>query len=522
MAGERLATAGRPRAAGRPGSARGPRGSRSARRRSAGAAHTGSRARSASATAASQPPLASMSAPATSTGFAAAREPLRERAHERRVGARRGRRPCASSGGATASSSTSARQSSIGIETNTGPLRRQRGEVGRARDRVRDVLGARRLVAPLHERVRHPRGVAVGQQRLQRHQRARLLARGDHQRRLVGLRVEDRAHRVADARRGVQVDDAPGARSPARSRRPSPPRRPPAGRARSGSPRGSRRASAARSSPGCRTPWSSAARAATRTSLRERWSWAAHSTGPRASRSLRRPVNRRDLKQRVRRVMQSAQAAATLPETSREQLLAVSEYARRLGGDIPGNGDAAPTSRCSSCGCSPRTARTACSPRSSAAAGAGAVLRRDRRGDGIETTARRSPTWPGGGGCSSRAATPGWTRCAASTTRSPRAADAGRWSRRRRSTTCRRRGRPGGAGRLLGRRRRERLTGSGARRSARPRVVVVEYTASLRARAAASYTATRAPWDGTDFYGASIDASSPSARRRATGSCTVT
>lgn len=35
--------------------------------------------------------------------------------------------------------------------------------------------------------------------------------------------------------------------------------------------------------------------------------------------------------------MQSAQAAANVPETSREQLLALSEYARRLGGDIPGN-----------------------------------------------------------------------------------------------------------------------------------------------------------------------------------------
>jgi hypothetical protein len=55
--------------------------------------------------------------------------------------------------------------------------------------------------------VRHPRGVAVGQQRLQRHQGARLLARGDHERRLVGLRGEDRAHRVADARRGVEVHE---------------------------------------------------------------------------------------------------------------------------------------------------------------------------------------------------------------------------------------------------------------------------------------------------------------------------
>ena len=86
-------------------------------------------------------------------------------------------------------------------------LRRQRREVGGARDRVRDVLRARRLVAPLHERVRHAGGVAVGQQRLQRHQRARLLAGGDHQRRLVGLGGEQRAHRVADAGRGVQVHE---------------------------------------------------------------------------------------------------------------------------------------------------------------------------------------------------------------------------------------------------------------------------------------------------------------------------
>ena len=93
--------------------------------------------------------------------------------------------------------------------------RRQRRQVGRARDRVRDVLGARRLVAPLHERVRHPRGVAVGQQRLQRHQRARLLAGGDHQRRLVRLGVEHRPHRVADPRRGVEVDER---RPPARLR----------------------------------------------------------------------------------------------------------------------------------------------------------------------------------------------------------------------------------------------------------------------------------------------------------------
>ena len=86
----------------------------------AGGAHTGSRARSASSTAASQAPLASASGPTTRTGFSAA--------------ASRCASACTSSGSAparpltlrevwcaTASSSTSARQSSIGIETNTGP-----------------------------------------------------------------------------------------------------------------------------------------------------------------------------------------------------------------------------------------------------------------------------------------------------------------------------------------------------------------------------------------------------------------
>ncbi len=96
-----------------------------------------------------------------------------------------------------------------------GPLRRQVGEMGRAADRRRDVLGARHLVAPLDERVRHPRRVAVGQVGLHRHRCAHLLARRDDQRRVVGLGVEDRAHRVADARCRVQVDQR---RRPARLR----------------------------------------------------------------------------------------------------------------------------------------------------------------------------------------------------------------------------------------------------------------------------------------------------------------
>lgn len=36
--------------------------------------------------------------------------------------------------------------------------------------------------------------------------------------------------------------------------------------------------------------------------------------------------------------MQSAQTAADTPATSREQMLSISEYARRLGGDVPGDG----------------------------------------------------------------------------------------------------------------------------------------------------------------------------------------
>ena len=150
-------------------------------------------------------------------------------------------------------------QSSIGIETKTGPAGGSAASVDGARQRQRDVLGPRRLVAPLHQRVRHPRGVAVGQVGLQRDQLARLLAGGDDQRGLVGLGVEDRAHGVADAGRGVQVDQ----------------RRAPAGLGVAVGhaddhgllegedvaevARGSRPGTAARSSPGCRTRWSSRA-----------------------------------------------------------------------------------------------------------------------------------------------------------------------------------------------------------------------------------------------------------------------
>jgi hypothetical protein len=78
--------------------------------------------------------------------------------------------------------------------------------VDRTRDRARHVLGARRLVAPLDVRLRPDRRVTVRQVRLDQHVRAHLLAGRDHERRLVRLRVEDPADRVADARRRVQVD----------------------------------------------------------------------------------------------------------------------------------------------------------------------------------------------------------------------------------------------------------------------------------------------------------------------------
>ena len=89
----------------------------------AGVAHTGSRSFSASATAASQPPLASMSGPGDErAGSSPRRGAARGRATIAGSATARPVDACASSGGATAASSTSASQSSIGIETNTGPF----------------------------------------------------------------------------------------------------------------------------------------------------------------------------------------------------------------------------------------------------------------------------------------------------------------------------------------------------------------------------------------------------------------
>ena len=93
---------GRSPAAGRRGSAGGPPGSPIRPPPGAGVAHTGRPARSASATAASQPPLASTSGPATSTGLRAASDALGQVAQHVGVGAGAGRSPAARARGRAA------------------------------------------------------------------------------------------------------------------------------------------------------------------------------------------------------------------------------------------------------------------------------------------------------------------------------------------------------------------------------------------------------------------------------------
>ena len=131
--------------------------------------------------------------------------PLRQRLHRRGVGARaRADRPLD-------------RVARLGLVHLGLPVVHRKRDEGRAarRDRrrvdpvsqrQRNVLGSRGLVAPLHEGVHDAGRVAVGQVGVHRHLGADLLARGDEQRRLVRLRVEERPHRVAHPGRGVQVD----------------------------------------------------------------------------------------------------------------------------------------------------------------------------------------------------------------------------------------------------------------------------------------------------------------------------
>ena len=170
----------------------------------AGVAHTGRRWRSASATAASQAPLMSTSGPTTSTGFFAASRRAASVAH--RLGVGHGAAGHAARDGP-------GRLGVVGLDVpvvhrdrdERRAAGRQGGVVDGAGQRRRHVLGARGLVAPLDERVRHAGGVAVGEVRLHGHVGADLLAGGDEQRSLVGLGVEEGAHGVAHARGGVQV-----------------------------------------------------------------------------------------------------------------------------------------------------------------------------------------------------------------------------------------------------------------------------------------------------------------------------
>ncbi len=88
------------------------------------------------------------------------------------------------------------------------PARRLHRHVIGARDRGRHVLGPRRLDAVFDigpRKFRSPLGI---QKRLQRQDAAGLLARGDHQRRLVAKGVVDIAERIADAGRRMQIDEA--------------------------------------------------------------------------------------------------------------------------------------------------------------------------------------------------------------------------------------------------------------------------------------------------------------------------
>ena len=87
------------------------------------------------------------------------------------------------------------------------PGRGAGGEVHRAGERRRDHRRRRRFEAALDQRFRQGRRVDVGQLPLQGHQGPRLLAAEDDQRRAGELRVDQRAHRLADAGRGVEADE---------------------------------------------------------------------------------------------------------------------------------------------------------------------------------------------------------------------------------------------------------------------------------------------------------------------------
>ena len=85
--------------------------------------------------------------------------------------------------------------------------RRLHREVVAVGDRLRHVFGPGRLAAPLDVGLGQLGRLRREQERVEREQRSRLLAGGDDERRAVLPRGEDRAHRVADADRRVQVDE---------------------------------------------------------------------------------------------------------------------------------------------------------------------------------------------------------------------------------------------------------------------------------------------------------------------------
>ena len=91
-------------------------------------------------------------------------------------------------------------------EIDRAGRRLQGGGVG-AHEGARHVLRAGGLVAPFHPRSRHGDGVDVGQQRLEQQHLARLLARGDDQRRLVLVGRQQATHGVAQPGGGVDVHD---------------------------------------------------------------------------------------------------------------------------------------------------------------------------------------------------------------------------------------------------------------------------------------------------------------------------
>ena len=92
------------------------------------------------------------------------------------------------------------------------PARRLHREVVGARDGGRNVLGARRLAAPLHVRLRQLGRLGRIQEGLVGKDGARLLACGDDERRAIPVCGEDVAHRVSHAYRGVQVHEGGVAR----------------------------------------------------------------------------------------------------------------------------------------------------------------------------------------------------------------------------------------------------------------------------------------------------------------------